>query len=59
MLRIYHAARAHAYDAVVAWRPTWTWRPSWRVIVILVFAADVAVAAIAWVIVGLAGAGLP
>jgi hypothetical protein len=52
MLRVYHAARAHAYDAFV------TWRPSWQVIVILVFATDVAVAAIAWVIVGLAGAGL-
>jgi hypothetical protein len=47
MLRIYHAGRAYAYDTVV------TWRPSWLVIVPLVFAGDVAVAAIAWVIVGL------
>ena len=47
MLRIYQAGRAYSSDIIV------TLRPSWRVIVLLVFAADVAVAAIAWVIVGL------
>jgi hypothetical protein len=47
MLRIYHAGREYAHHTIVIWRP------SWRVVVPLVFAGDVAVAAIAWVVVGL------
>jgi hypothetical protein len=42
MLRIYHVCRIIAAS-----------RPSWRIIVPLVLAADLGMAAIAWVVVGL------
>jgi hypothetical protein len=49
MLRIFQAGRAYAYDTLVSV----SWRPSWLLIVPLVLAADIAVATLAWLIVGL------